>query len=273
MKLSVISMKTVSKYSRLIDLNIKENFAYRADYLLNLFSALAMITVQYFLWSAVFSGQSQIQGFNFSDMINYIVVIWAIYSFINTQSVSYDIQNQLLNGDIGYDFLMPVNLYGYYLIRFYSQKFLNLVMIGVPVFIFSVVFFNINLISFLNIIFFLLSVQLSFFIAYNISFLVGLLSIFFKNIEGFIQLEKFLKLLLSGALVPLAFFPDWVEKISIVLPYRYVNYIPSLIFIGKINSDEILISIFIQLVWAVSLSLITSLFFRRIRNKVVIFGG
>ncbi|MGC9365578.1 MAG: ABC transporter permease [bacterium] len=266
-------MSTVSKYSRLFDLNVKENFAYRADYLLNLFSAVAMITVQYFLWSAVFSGQSQIQGFNFSDMISYIVVIWAIYSFINTQSVSYDIQNQLLNGDIGYDFLMPLSLYFYYLIRFYSQKILNLVIIGLPVFIFSIMFFNINLTGSLNIIFFLLSVQLSFFISYNISFLVGLLSIFFKNIEGFIQLEKFLKLLLSGALVPLAFFPDWVERITTFFPYRYVNYIPSLIFIGKINSDEILTSFFIQLVWAVSLSLVASLFFRKIRNKVVIFGG
>lgn len=266
-------MRTVSKYSRIINLNLKENFAYRADYLLNLFSALAMVTVQFFLWSAIFSGQDQIQGFNFTDMISYIVVIWAIYSFINTQSVSYDIQNQLLNGDISYDFLMPINLYFYYSIKFYSQKVINLLIIGLPVFIFSVIFFNINLTGSLNIIFFLFSVQLSFVIAYNISFLVGLLSVFFKNIEGFIQLEKFLKLLLSGALIPLAFFPDWLEKITIVFPYRWVNYIPSLILIGKIDFDEILTSMLIQLVWAISLSLGTSLFFRKISKKLVIFGG
>lgn len=262
-----------NKYLSIFIIGIKKNLVYRADFVLNFISALAMITVQYFLWSSVFSRHDSIRGFDISDMIKYVVSIWFIFSFVNTQSTSYVIQNKLMNGDISCDFLMPMKLYFYYFFENLSQKFLYLLFTGLPVLLFSAVLFRVSFDLSINIPAFVMSLFLAFVIAFNISFSVGFLSVFYKNIEGFIQFERFLRILLSGGLVPLSFLPGTVERITCFFPYRYIFYIPVMIFTGKIVSKEILISLSHQLLWAIALSFFAQVFFYRIKNRAVIFGG
>lgn len=262
-----------NKYLSVIFVGAKKNLVYRADFFLNFISALAMITVQYFLWSAVFSRQENIKGFGFSDMAKYILGLWFIFSFVNTQSLSYFIQNKVINGDISSEFLMPLKLYLYYFYDYLAQKILYLLFTGLPALIISAFLFRISFDLWINIPAFVLSLFLAFIIAFNISFSVGFLSVFFKNIEGFIQFERFLRILLSGGLVPLTFFPGMVERITFFFPYRYIFYVPVMIFTGKIVSKEILVSLSYQLLWAIALSFFAQVFFYRIKNRAVIFGG
>lgn len=37
----------------------------------------------------------------------------------------------------------------------------------------------------------------------------------------------------SGALIPLNFFPDVVQKIMLFLPFQYTNYIPAMVWTGS----------------------------------------
>ncbi|MBN1620001.1 ABC-2 family transporter protein [candidate division WOR-3 bacterium] len=266
-------MRVHNKYLSIILVGTKKNLVYRADFILNFVSALVMITVQYFLWSAVFSKQASIKDFDFTDMIKYVLGLWFIFSFVNTQSLSYVIQNKVVNGDISCEFLMPLRLYLYYFIDYLSQKLLYLLFSGLPALLISVVLYRVSFVSWINMPLFFMSLFLAFVIAFNISFLVGIFSVFFKNIEGFIQFERFLRILLSGGLVPLAFFPGTFEKITFFFPYRYIFYVPVMIFTGKMPYKEMLINLPFQFLWAIALTVFAQRFFYRIKLRAVIFGG
>jgi ABC-2 type transport system permease protein len=58
---------------------------------------------------------------------------------------------------------------------------------------------------------------------------------------------------LSGQLIPITFFPDSFARVLKILPFSYTNFYPIYMFMGKLSSKEVVVALFIQLVWAVVL--------------------
>ena len=83
-------------------------------------------------------------------------------------------------------------------------------------------------------------------------------------------------LLLSGATIPLAFFPEKARMVVQYLPFRAVYDIPLSILLGKNGSDtwQGLLQLFaLQIVWMVVLTLAGNLFWNTAVKKVTVNGG
>jgi ABC-2 type transport system permease protein len=81
---------------------------------------------------------------------------------------------------------------------------------------------------------------------------------------------------LSGASIPLAFFPEKARLVLSYLPFRAVYDIPLSILLGKSGSDtwEGLAQLFaLQIVWMVVLTLAGNLFWNQAVKKVTVNGG
>ena len=120
---------------------------------------------------------------------------------------------------------------------------------------------------------FFASLLLSLLVNFSISYIVGMISFWTTSVYGMINSKRFILEFLSGALVPLAFFPDWLKGIVFALPFHSIVHLPVSIYLGKIKGQEVFGAIGQQAAWAAALWLAGALIWSRASRKVTIHGG
>lgn len=79
--------------------------------------------------------------------------------------------------------------------------------------------------------------------------------------------------LLSGAFIPLWFFPTALADISSFLPFRLIFFTPISIYLEKISGVEAGGLIAQQLLWIIALLVVEKILWRKGIRKLVIQGG
>src|SRR5258706_3873304 len=95
-----------------------------------------------------------------------------------------------------------------------------------------------------------------------------------ESVWGIVTTKEILLSILSGALIPLQFFPIIFQKILLVLPFQAIFYTP-LMMVTKPDQDikSLLLSLGIQLFWAITLFIATRLFYNQAVKVLRIGGG
>ena len=75
---------------------------------------------------------------------------------------------------------------------------------------------------------------------------------------------------LAGYLMPLPFFPDWVQKIAFALPFAYMIYVPVQAIMGHLDLTQLLMGIGMQLLWLCIFGLLYKIMWRK---GLAIFTG
>ena len=79
--------------------------------------------------------------------------------------------------------------------------------------------------------------------------------------------------LLSGMLIPIAFFPEWAQLIINLLPFSSSIYTPTMIYLGKISGTDILIALGLQIFWVIVLKVISKKMWQSLIKNLTILGG
>ncbi|WP_131737062.1 ABC transporter permease [Actinomadura roseirufa] len=79
--------------------------------------------------------------------------------------------------------------------------------------------------------------------------------------------------LLSGAFVPLWFFPGWFLTLNQWLPFQGTINVPVSIYVGRIPAAEALVQLGIQTLWCCLLYAMTSFLWRHAIRRVDVQGG
>jgi ABC-2 type transport system permease protein len=105
-----------------------------------------------------------------------------------------------------------------------------------------------------------------------ITCLIGLSAFLVEEVSPFMWIYQKFIFILGGFLVPLDFYPDWLQSIAKALPFAYMIYGPSKLFVTP--SVELLVNILsLQLVWIVVLGLILVAAYRRGMTYLTVNGG
>ena len=97
------------KYIKFMLFNIKIRMAYRSRYMISIISSYIQVISAIFIWLFVLKNNSgNINGYNGSDMIKYIVLSFTILSFLNN-SVDRNISSDIERGDIVMYFIKPIS--------------------------------------------------------------------------------------------------------------------------------------------------------------------
>jgi ABC-2 type transport system permease protein len=125
--------------------------------------------------------------------------------------------------------------------------------------------------------FVLLAFALSFALGYVVNFLMNFLmnSIAFWTLETFaIQLIiRWVSDLLGGQIVPLIFFPGFLQQIVLALPFAAVYSTPLLIYLGKIPPSAYAAALATQLAWTAGFGILATFVWRGALRRVVVQGG
>ncbi|MCH1623998.1 ABC-2 family transporter protein [Fredinandcohnia sp. SECRCQ15] len=127
--------------------------------------------------------------------------------------------------------------------------------------------------SWLTWVLFIISGFLGLLIRYCIELTFGLFTFWLIETGGIEDIFYFSLSLLSGSVIPLWFFPGWLQTIATYLPFQGIYFIPNAIFIEEISGYSVLTSLLIQLFWVIVSYLILRFVWYKASSKVIVQGG
>lgn len=120
---------------------------------------------------------------------------------------------------------------------------------------------------------YLCSVCMGIVINFLYSFLFGSSVIWLRNSFFLDNINSVLFSLFSGAFVPIWFFPEGLKAVSAFLPFRYVVFEPTAIFVNTKSFEESAAVLGMQLMWIALLYGAVTFVWNRGRYKIMIQGG
>ena len=104
-------------------------------------------------------------------------------------------------------------------------------------------------------------------------FFFGLFSFYTTYFFGLNMAMSVLLQFFSGALIPLSFFPEKIEKIFQILPFASMNYTPLMLYLGKMDLNEGKNAIILQIFWILIFYLAGKVMWHFSIKKLTILGG
>ena len=254
----------------------QRNLAYKANTIMFILGDMMILAVTYYLWKAIYSSASEsiLNGFTYNDMIIYVLLSFLTQGLISTE-VSNTIFREVRNGSIASNLIKPISYEKRMLFEGFGSvlyQFVLAFIIGFSV----VVIISIKTgsgIKFTNMIIYFVSVVLSYFINFYYSYSMGLLTFKITNMWGVEQIMQAVTALFSGALIPIAFFPEIVQKIFDLFTFKSIIYTPCMIFENKLSSYEICIALGRQVFWVIVMMFIGKMMYKALIKNVTILGG
>lgn len=233
---------------------------------------LMMIAVAFF-WRAVYGGTEVSHGVTGDTMITYTVVSTLMGS-LYWMGVEDRITDAIKSGSIATDMIKPINLFTLYLAEDIGTIAVNFFISTLPLFIVGVLLFGLPVpASGGHFLLFLLSYILGWGINWTFSALFALMSFSAIDMGPAFAIKYHFVNMLSGAVIPLWFFPEWLQKALYCLPFVYMFQEPLSMFIGKYDIGECLIKLGIQAVWFIALTLIFVFAQKRATRRILVQGG
>jgi len=113
----------------------------------------------------------------------------------------------------------------------------------------------------------------SFFLMGAINFMIGTCAIQLKSILALIRAKYWLIELLSGLLIPVAFFPALVRDVMAWLPFQHIASTPLQIYLGKLTPGAAALALLTQWAWVAALLFLADRWWRVSVKKITIHGG
>ncbi len=268
---------TLRKYIALLRAGIMESLHFRLGTAVTLFANLIYLVLVYFLWKAVYdsAGVDVVNGMTFTDTMIYLILATALFNFLE-MFIVWDMSRSIQSGGIILDLLKPMQYRTYKFWSYSGSHVSQFVLAFIPTFIVVMIVTKGAIPVGLNLIRFIVSVIFALVINFSIEMLVATLCLYTESTWGINIVKETIVLVLSGASIPLAFFPESIRNIISWLPFRAIYDIPLQVLLNKGGSDTLegLAKMWgMQLGWCVILGLAGILFWNHAVKKITVNGG
>ena len=255
---------------------IKRSMAYKGAFFITLLSRLFTVFVIYFLWKAIFqsSVNSIIRGFSFPEMTAYITMnfLTALITGISG-SLAMNIAFDVSDGSIAIQFARPIS---YRIIKFSESLGALCGNVFFQIIPFSLIFILIGFVKLptsVNFMLYLISALLGFLCMFSFGFFFGLFSFYTTYFFGFNMAMAVILQFFSGSLIPLTFFPEYLERIFRLFPFASMNYTPIMIYLGKLSGKEVVYALILQIIWILLFYLAGKFVWASAIKRLTILGG
>ncbi len=242
----------------------KEWAAYRTHSMVSIFVGPVYFIVQYFIWTAVYGGNASINNMELGEMIRYFGAA-ALIGYLTMDFADWNLSMLIRTGKFLTFTLRPINHRFFALSQKFGHRFLGFIVEFIPCTIIFTLIFRIDMMP-ASIIWTIISVSLAFLMNFYVNYSLGMISFWLVQSSGIRAVWNLIGSFFSGGLIPLVFFPDWLQKIQFFLPFQYTLYVPAMVFTGKYMlgdiSLDIPIIVGIQAVAVIVVFLISELLYR-----------
>lgn len=262
-------------YLRLIKNSFKTQMSFRADFVLETLFSFLWLMLSINIWTALYSARSEqsIVEIGLKEQIVYSIVAVIVKS-LTTCNVMNELNDMVLNGEISQRLLLPLGFRKHLFFQTVSNNIFLFIYSAIPPVVIAVLIYQIHFICDIqNLLICVLSVILSYTLNFFLNFVLGLTVFWFRNAFFLSWMTSAFFSLFSGSFVPVWFFPQWLNKVSLFIPYRYIVFEPTAILLGRYDISTSLKIVIVQLIWIVILYVIGEIIWRIGRKKLMVQGG
>lgn len=262
-------------YGAIVGNQVQSALAYRGHFLFSLSGTVVYLIVAYFLWKAVYasSGGDTIGGVTFERAYLYVGISMSLAAIIQT-AADWSLNNLVTSGDIFRYLCRPQDFMGQLLAESVGDGLVNCIVVGVPALVLSFVLSGAGLPDLANVLLFLPAVAIAFFLNFLIDFVTGLSVFALQSSRGITNAKDTAILVLSGALVPLPFYPEGIRAVLEWLPFQGLYNAPARILAdGAAGLADALPFFARQAAWAVLFFVLARVLFLAGQRKLVVNGG
>lgn len=240
----------MKKYVRVFCMSLKSTFSYRWNALMGIFAQLITIGALLFVWIAIYDEQTTIVGFTLGNMLAYTTIAYTIRR-IQISKYLDTVSDEIKDGKVNFLFVKPISFTWYTFFRDWgnfvfllltSTLFIAALFIALKEKI-SFPGFHMGILAFIPAV--LLSTTLASFIYKSISYL----SFWLTQVKALSWSTTSLISVLSGSLFPLALYPEWIQKILHLLPFRQMAEFPTQLFLHTLTPQNIFEGFLLQIFW------------------------
>lgn len=276
--------RTLKLYLPFSKAGIQTQLAYKAQILMwiliDFFEAFFIL----FLYGAIYRNSqggmdSVINGFTFTDMVLYMVTSFIFSFVINSGETSYNIATDIREGTISSTLTKPVSYRLRHLFTYFGSVVLLALIVMIPLLVVLYgIFFVLGFIEatfvdmLLRVLAFTVFTALACLINDAISYFVGMLVFYTDHLFGINMARNSLQSFLGGKSVPLSYM-GVVGVVFSFTPFAFLNSVPVLTLMGKMDFLEIIVYILIALLWIFVIELVNHLIFSHAMKKLTVQGG
>jgi ABC-2 type transport system permease protein len=263
----------IRAYGEVVRCAFIRGLGYRVNVLLRLVGSLIAVLIQVAIWRSVLAAGDP-SGVSLSDMVTYAILSVCVGSLTLTGTVLYRVDTRLRTGDIGVDLVKPISFPLVLAAESLGVAAFQAVWTLLPTFALATLAFGLQEpASFLNLLVFVVSLPLAAAMSFIIGYLTALLAFWALTTMYFEWTIGAIARVFGGSFLPLWFFPAWLGTIANWLPFRYLYYVPLAIYLGRIPSAELGVTLLIGLGWLVVLVGCAHWLWDRSMRRLIVQGG
>lgn len=247
--------------------------AYRVNYYSGIVIYAINIGAYYFMWKAIYGDAEQLGGFTAGQMTTYVAVSWMARAFY-FNNLDREISNDIRDGSVAVQMTRPYSYIMVKMMQGFGEGLFRLLLFMAPGMVVVTLIFPIELPTDPVLwLIFLVMIWFSFLINSQINVMTGLFAFFVENNEGLMRMKRVTVDLLSGVVVPIAFFPGWASEVLKWLPFQAITYLPGSVFTGRIAGSAVWEALLVQAAWFAALIAPIAIMWRAARKRLFVQGG
>lgn len=248
-------------------------FQYRGAAFAGVATQIFWAMIKTMILTAFYAQASGAQPISLAQAITFVWLGQALLALL-PWNIDKELEAQVKNGNVSYELVRPIHLYSLWYARAFAIRTVPTLMRCMPVLMVGLLFFGLSApISWVALLTFGVSLIFGAFLSAAITTLV-IISLFWTiSGEGIQRLMPHVALLLSGLVVPLPLFPEWLQPFLSLQPLRGVIDIPCRLYTGVISTQEAFYYLGFQLIWILLLVGLGRWLMGRALRQIVIQGG
>ena len=263
----------MKSYLSLVKIRFQSLLQYRLAALAGFATQIFWGFIRLMIFQAFYASAHHPMPMSVSDTVTYI---WLGQAFLLLVPWNMDkeMMSVIRTGNVAYELLRPLDCYWYWFAKAIAFRTAPVALRAIPLFILAVPFFGMGLppdIASLGGFF----ITLLFAVILSSAMTVLINNSLFWTIsgEGIYRLLPSFMMILSGLIIPLPLFPEWLQFLIKILPFRGIIDSPFRFYLGQLQIIDLPGILIHQLIWTIVIIAAGRVLLFRGLKKITIQGG
>ncbi|MCL2050348.1 MAG: ABC-2 family transporter protein [Lachnospiraceae bacterium] len=275
----------MSKLLKTAEIGLQQSIVYKNNFLLGFVSGAFGLVVQLVFWPVLFSSGTEfgyasiesttIAGYYLNEMITYSVLVYFIQRGTSMMNIGSIIQGDITSGGLNIHLIRPIKYLWTKWIMSISGQLINF---GLSIFVFLCISILLKAnFAFpeaaVNVFLVVLFVFFAYILSFLINCIIGLLAFWLLEVNSLNTFVGMGVAILSGAIFPLDFITTNFGVLLKYLPFSYLAFIPTQVYLGKFSFTDVIHNIAICFSWIGLLIIVTKKLWENGIRRYSAFGG
>lgn len=267
----------MKKYISFFRLRFINGLQYRAAALGGIATQFLWGGLTILLYKALYEADGSAFPMGIGEVITYTWLQQAFLALFMIWFFENDIFDAISNGNIAYEITRPINLYNMWFTKNVASRLSKAVLRCMPILILAACLpkpYGITLPPSIGaFLWFLLTMILGTLVVVAFCMLIYIVTFYTISSLGVRIVASSVVEFFAGAILPLPFFPENIQKIMNILPFAAMQNVPLRVFTGNLSGVGLYRAVGLQLFWCVALIVFGKYMIRNALRKVVVQGG